>query len=185
MEEKVDGLGYYNRMALYFVVAFLFVSSAFLPDEMALLKERSLASVAMILLGLLADAFLLFSVYITAEPVVPRHKDRLTAMLLSAAMLFACPGALVFSEIHIAAIALLWAQFCLLKEEYFNPASGWSYGQGEEHPEVSGRTACPLSALLRFSFRQRRESASGDGGRAVCMGEDDLHYAGILLSGHT
>ena len=119
MEEKVDGLGYNNRMALYFVAAFLFVSSAFLPDEMALLKERSLASVAMILLGLLADAFLLFSVYITAEPVVPRHKDRLTAMLLSAAMLFACPGALVFSEIHIAAIALLWAQFCLLKEEYF------------------------------------------------------------------
>ena len=43
-------------------------------------------------------------------------------MLLSAAMLFACPGALVFSEIHIAAIALLWAQFCLLKEEYFAPA---------------------------------------------------------------
>ena len=119
MEERVDGLGYYNRMALYWVAAFLFLSSFFLPDERALLQEKSLEGIAMILLGLASDAFLLFSVYITAEPVVPRHKDRITAMLLSAAMLFACPGALVFSEIHIAAIALLWAQFCLLKEEYF------------------------------------------------------------------
>lgn len=119
MEDRVDGLGYYNRMALYFVAAFLFLSSFFLPDALALIREKSLPSIALILLGILADAFLLFSVYITAEPVVPRHQDRITAMLLSAAMLFACPGSLVFSEIHIAAIALLWAQFCLLKEEYF------------------------------------------------------------------
>ena len=117
MEEKADGLGHYNRVALVLASVFLLVTSFFLKEsnfmDMGNTGFLSLAA------GLAMDILLLVSVYITSEPLVPHHQDRLVAVTLSAAVLFACPGAVVASVIHPASIALLWAQFCLLKEEYF------------------------------------------------------------------
>ena len=110
-------MGRYNRIALYVVAAFLLASSFFIKFSPA--SFFSLENSWTMPLGILFCIVLLSTVYVISEPVVPSYKDRLTAVAMSAALLFACPGALSASFIHIAAIALLWAQFCLLREQYF------------------------------------------------------------------
>lgn len=110
-------MGRYNRIALFVVAAFLLASSFFIKFSPA--SFFSLETSWTLPLGIVFCIVLLVTVYVISEPVVPSYKDRLTAVAMSAALLFACPGALSASFIHIAAIALLWAQFCLLQEQYF------------------------------------------------------------------
>lgn len=115
--QRFDALGRYNRIALYLVAAFLLASSFFIRFSPA--SFFGLNTAYTMPLGILLCLVLLITVYITSEPVLPSYRDRITAVIMSAALLFACPGALSVSFIHIAAIALLWAQFCMLKEQYF------------------------------------------------------------------
>ena len=110
-------MGRYNKIALYAVTVFLLVTSFFIKFSPA--SFFSLDQTWTMPLGIVFCIVLLITVYIISEPVVPSYKDRMTAVVMSAALLFACPGSLSASFIHIAAIALLWAQFCLLSEQYF------------------------------------------------------------------
>ena len=110
-------MGRYNRIALYAVTVFLLVTSFFIKFSPA--SFFSIEKIWAVLLGIVFCIVLLVTVYIVSEPVVPSYKDRLTAVVMSAALLFACPGSLSASFIHIAAISLLWAQFCLLSGQYF------------------------------------------------------------------
>jgi len=116
-EERGYGMGYLNRAFLIAVAVILFVTSFFMESGHLFFPEGN-RNVS-IIIGLACILLLLVSVYITSEPVVPRHQDRLIAVAFSAALIFACPGALLATPIHPAAIALLWAQFCMLKEQYF------------------------------------------------------------------
>ena len=118
--QRFDAIGRYNRIALYLVTVFLLVTSFFIKFSPAsfFALEKEWPSVTMFI-GIVLCIVLLITVYIISEPVIPSYRDRITAVVLSAALLFACPGALSVSFIHIAAIALLWAQFCLLSEQYF------------------------------------------------------------------
>ena len=110
-------MGRYNKIALYAVTVFLLVTSFFIKFSPA--SFFSLDQTWTMPLGIVFCIVLLITVYIISEPVVPSYKDRMTAVVMSAALLFACPGSLSASFIHIAAIALLWAQFCLLSGQYF------------------------------------------------------------------
>lgn len=110
-------MGRYNRLALYAVTVFLLVTSFFIKISPA--SFFSLDKTWTMPLGIVFCIVLLVTVYMISEPVIPSYKDRLTAVFMSAALIFACPGSLSASFIHIAAIALLWAQFCLLSEQYF------------------------------------------------------------------
>ena len=110
-------MGRYNKIALYAVTVFLLVTSFFIKFSPA--SFFSLDQTWTMPLGIVFCIVLLITVYIISEPVVPSYRDRMTAVVMSAALLFACPGSLSASFIHIAAIALLWAQFCLLSGQYF------------------------------------------------------------------
>ena len=110
-------MGRYNKIALYAVTVFLLVTSFFIKFSPA--SFFSLERTWTMPLGIVFCIVLLITVYIVCQPVIPSYKDRLTAVVMSAALLFACPGSLSASFIHIAAIALLWAQFCLFSEQYF------------------------------------------------------------------
>ncbi len=111
---RSDSLGY-NRVALYIAALFLLLSSFYVE----LMPAEGLSLSVSVVLGLVADILLLTTVYITSGSLLHKPSERMLAVVLSAAFLMAADGAVCINRIHIAAIALLWAQFCLLKEQYF------------------------------------------------------------------
>ncbi len=117
MEKQTEGLGYNNKVALYVVAIFLFLTSLLVGRGNVFRLQG--AQFWLLAGGLACIVLMLVSVYITAEPVAIRHQNRMLSVVLSAAFIFACPGAVMGSFIHLSAILLLWAQFCLLKEQYF------------------------------------------------------------------
>ena len=116
MQEVTGRLGKYNRIALYVVLAFLVLTSFLMADYAG---SGGLTGVLKLCCGFLLCLILVYSLHIASEPVLPKFQDRSLAVCFGLLLLLSSSGALVPSLVHLAAIALLWAQYCLLKELYF------------------------------------------------------------------
>lgn len=117
---------------LFLVSVFLFVSSFFIPAKESAAEWIPLfsgywdpevltdASLLSKILGLFCAALLLVSMYIVSYPVISTHTERVVASLMCASIIFTNPGAVNFSPIYPAALALVWVQYFILRgERYF------------------------------------------------------------------